>query len=98
MNTPTRLECRLSESVRTLLGTQSVLVGCSGGVDSMVLASLIAHHSHATRVVLAYVDHQLQDKTEEQWGVVQRLADDYGLQAVKLVVNPIEVRNGGGEE
>ena len=98
MSTQTKLECRLAESVRALFHTQSVLVGCSGGVDSMVLAAVIAQYSHATRVVLAYVDHQLQNKAEEQWGVVQRFADSCGLQAVKLVVDPIEVQNGGGLE
>ena len=63
----------------------------------MVLAAVIAHHSHATRVVLAYVDHQLQNKTKEQWEVVQRFAN-LRIEAVKLVVDPIEVRKGGGLE
>ena len=88
--------CRLAQSVRTLLKTQSVLVGCSGG-GFHGWAAVIARHSHATRG-FSLTSTTIQNKTKEQWGVVQRFADSCGLQAVKLVVDPIGVRKGGGLE
>ena len=53
------------ESIRVQVGTERVLVGVSGGVDSSVAAALV-HHAIGDQLVAVFVDHGLLRQDERQ--------------------------------
>ncbi len=53
------------EQVRAQVGSQRVLVGVSGGVDSSVAAALV-HHAIGDQLVAVFVDHGLLRQDERQ--------------------------------
>lgn len=63
----------------------AVMVGCSGGADSMALAHACATLKRAGRlgvVTLVYVDHQLRPGSAADGAVVARAAAQLGVEAV----------------
>jgi tRNA(Ile)-lysidine synthase len=56
-----------------------VLVGCSGGADSLALLALAA--AAGRRVVAVYVDHGLREGSEADFSVVAGAAADLGVEA-----------------
>ena len=69
-------------------GDDPVLVACSGGVDSVVLAHAAVELLGARRVVLGHVDHQVRPDSAEDAKLVQTLAERLGAEAVLSAVQP----------
>jgi len=61
--TPTAIIADMVEKVRAQVGTERVLAGVSGGVDSSVAAALV-HHAVGDQMVAVFVDHGLLRKNE----------------------------------
>lgn len=66
-----------------------VVVGCSGGADSLALLNLAA--GAGCEPVAAYVDHGLRPGAETEADVVREVADTLG---VAVVAVPVDVRPG----
>ncbi|MCT1368472.1 tRNA lysidine(34) synthetase TilS [uncultured Kocuria sp.] len=87
------------EDQRDLESLPLVLVACSGGPDSLALASVAAHFSRRgdLRAGAVVVDHDLQPGSAEQ---AERAADQcrkLGLEPVRVMTAAVE-RNGMGPE
>jgi tRNA(Ile)-lysidine synthase len=67
----------------------TVVVGCSGGADSLALLSLACEHPFDVHAV--YVDHGLRAETGHDVDVVQRAATRFGAQ---LTVVRVDVGSG----
>ncbi|PVZ88372.1 tRNA lysidine(34) synthetase TilS [Serratia sp. S1B] len=73
---------------------QSFLIGCSGGMDSMLLLYLM-HSLFPQRVRAIYIDHQLQAPSKT-WGV---MVEDFCHQFnIPCLVQAVEVASGNLEQ
>jgi len=90
------------KEIRAIVGDQKVILGLSGGVDSMVTARLI-HDAIGDQLTCVYVDHGLMrlNETEavvkrfgEAFGIPLRVvrAEDIFLKALKGVTDPEQKR------
>jgi tRNA(Ile)-lysidine synthase len=70
-----------------------VVVGCSGGADSLALLALAAEHGLDVHAV--YVDHDLRPGTAHDIDVVNRAAARFGTE---MRVEPVHVRLGANLE
>ncbi|WP_052207239.1 tRNA lysidine(34) synthetase TilS [Sinomonas humi] len=77
-----------------------VLVGCSGGADSLALAAAVAHFArrggvegHPLEVGAVVVDHGLQEATAEVARTTAGVLVELGLSPVRVVA--VEVRRSG---
>ena len=75
------------------------LVACSGGADSMALASAVRFvlPRQGLQVGLVTVDHQLQQGSAERAGRVGRWASEAGFDPVVVSTVEVEGRTGGPE-
>ena len=80
----------LSEAVSDLTSHASVIVGCSGGADSLALLALACDHGFD--VCAVYVDHGLRSGTGHDAETVKRAAARFGARSrvehVDLVLGP----------
>ena len=70
---------------RNTTAATRVLVGCSGGPDSVALAhatAAVRASGQVGEVILVYVDHQLRDGSAADGAYVQQLAARLGVEAV----------------
>lgn len=76
-----------------------VLVACSGGPDSLALASIAAHFARRgdLRVGAVVVDHALQEGSAEQTERAARECEELGLAPVRTVRAEVERRGMGPE-
>lgn len=76
-----------------------VLVACSGGPDSLALASIAAHFARRgdLRVGAVVVDHALQEGSAEQAECAARECEELGLAPVRTVRAEVERRGMGPE-
>ncbi len=80
-----------------LPGDASVVVGVSGGADSICLLHLLASHYSDLTVGCVYIDHRLRpDETEAEKQLVQALCKKLGLEFTCLEIDvPTEVSKSG---
>ena len=71
-----------SERVRSQVGTGTVLLGLSGGVDSAVVAALL-HRTIGDQLVCVFVDHGLL-RLGESDAVMRTFADHLGVRVVRV--------------
>ncbi len=69
-------------------GEARVLVACSGGRDSVVLAHACTELLGARRVILGHVDHRVRPGSAEDAGFVAALAQQLGATSLVDVVSP----------
>ena len=69
----------LSEAVSDLAEHASVVVGCSGGADSLALLALACDHGFD--VCAVYVDHGLRPGTAHDAEIVKRAAARFGARS-----------------
>ncbi len=64
-----------------LVGEETVLVGVSGGVDSVVLLHLLhdLRAEHGLRLQVAHLDHQLRPESSADAEFVRKLCVDLNL-------------------
>ncbi|WP_369047496.1 tRNA lysidine(34) synthetase TilS [Sinomonas sp. P10A9] len=86
-----------------------VLVGCSGGPDSLALAAAAAHFSrrgeipgvgggrHALEAGAVVVDHQLQEGSGEVARTTARVLGELGLSPVRVVAVDVQLTGEGPE-
>lgn len=82
------------ESLRDLPDDELVLVACSGGADSMVLAAGTAICGRPAAA--AIIDHGLQEDSQDVARSAAQQCRDLGLEPV--IVRRVEVRGPGGPE
>jgi tRNA(Ile)-lysidine synthetase-like protein len=70
-------------------GEERVLVACSGGRDSVVLAHATVEVLGARRVVLGHVDHRVRPDSGSDARFVEALADRLGATVVVDAVSPL---------
>src|SRR5262245_46836590 len=70
-------------------GDARVLVACSGGRDSVVLASATVEILGARRVVLGHIDHRVRANSHEDARFVRELAERLGAEAAIDAVSPV---------
>lgn len=67
-----------------------VLIGVSGGADSMALLHILAALRHLCSFTLfaAYIDHGLRpEETPLEWHCVQQAADSLGIESIRISVD-----------
>jgi len=78
-------------------GSSKVVLGLSGGVDSVVLLRLLASRLPPSDLTAVYVDHQLQPEAK-QWGqFCKTLCDGLNIRLIEKVVL-VETNNRQGVE
>lgn len=90
----TRL-CDLTQQIQQFHPEARLVLGCSGGMDSMLLlyflASLQRHHSAVTqKIVVIYVNHQLQQASSAWQNFVQNQAEQLGVDYLAVAVDVTE--------
>ena len=73
---------RLIDEIKTLVGEESVVMGVSGGVDSLV-GSFLIERAIGKRVFCVYVDTGLMRKDETQF--VKEMYDELGFDNFEVV-------------
>lgn len=68
--------------IREQVGTEQVILGLSGGVDSAVVAALL-HHAIGDQLVCIFVDHGLMRKYEPEQ-VVEVFGDHFKINLIKV--------------
>jgi len=98
--TPQTLEVRsaVQEALRDLADGDVIIVGCSGGPDSLALAAAAAFvgNQMGLTVVGVIVDHQLQEISAQISEVTSSICLSMGLDPVVIV--QVEVTGDGGPE
>jgi tRNA(Ile)-lysidine synthetase-like protein len=82
------VERRLSERRILRRGESRVLVACSGGRDSVVLAHAACALLGARRVVLGHVDHRTRADSHLDAALVERLANELGASFAAAALLP----------
>jgi len=72
--------------IRTQVGSDEVILGLSGGVDSSVAAALI-HHAIGKQLTCVFVDHGLLRLNEAEQ-VMQTFADNLGVKVIHVDASP----------
>jgi GMP synthase (glutamine-hydrolysing) len=70
------------ERIRALVGTQKVILGLSGGVDSSVAAALL-HRAIGEQLTCVFVDHGLL-RLDEAGQVMKTFADNLGVRVIHV--------------
>ncbi|HED9589423.1 TPA: tRNA(Ile)-lysidine synthetase, partial [Acinetobacter baumannii] len=68
----------------------SFLIGCSGGMDSMLLLHLMAQ-IFPQKIRAIYIDHQLQDQSAE-WAEV--VATQATILNIPYIIQKVQIANG----
>lgn len=76
------VETALASAGQRKSGEGRVLVACSGGADSSVLAEVVVRMLGARRVILGHVDHGVRPGSEEDVPFVRALAEQLGCEFV----------------
>jgi GMP synthase (glutamine-hydrolysing) len=79
---PENIVSRDIELIRQQLGSERVLLGLSGGVDSAVVAALL-HEALGDQLVCVFVDHGLL-RLDEGDQVMQLFADHLGVNVIRV--------------
>lgn len=69
-------------------GVTSVLVACSGGIDSVVLADLAVEYLGISKVVLGHVDHAIRPHSSEDADWVQAFGARLGVSVLSARLPP----------
>lgn len=70
------------EKIRKLVGTDKVLLGLSGGVDSSVVAALL-HKAVGQQLICMFIDHGLLRKGEAE-SVMQTFSEEMDINVIKI--------------
>ncbi|MBC8201225.1 MAG: tRNA lysidine(34) synthetase TilS [Planctomycetes bacterium] len=85
----------LVATVRKAIGNQNVVVGVSGGADSVALllltASVALQESSDVSVVAAHINHTLRKEADEEQMMVEQLCERIGVrcESRRITVSPI---------
>lgn len=74
-------------NIRQQVGTQKVLLGLSGGVDSSVVAALL-HKAIGAQLTCVFVDHGLLRKNEGDL-VMEMFAKNMGVKVIRVAAGPL---------
>jgi tRNA(Ile)-lysidine synthetase-like protein len=100
--TPVGLEQRLARRLRRIevVGDAALVVGFSGGADSLALASALTSVARERRIVLAHVDHGLRTESAADAEAAAALAAALGLplRVARIESDPRRLHPGVGLE
>jgi len=57
----------------------TVIIGCSGGSDSMCLLSLVVSNFKNVKIICAHVNHKVRKESEEEYQYVKNYCKDNGI-------------------
>lgn len=92
------VERSLAEGGVRRAGEELVLVACSGGVDSVVLAHAVSTLLGGRRVVVAHVDHGIRPGSVDDAAAVARFAERLGAEHAERRVKPASDSEGAMRE
>jgi tRNA(Ile)-lysidine synthase len=81
---------RASQTIGQPLLSEKLIVGVSGGPDSLALIDVMTQLHPPDRLVVAHLDHQLRPTSSSESEIVARVAGDYGL---SCYIERVDVRN-----
>jgi tRNA(Ile)-lysidine synthase len=72
------------------LTTERLIVGVSGGPDSLALLDVLAQLHSRDQLIVAHLDHQLRPASQSESDIVAKTAGNYGL---SCYIDRVDVRN-----
>lgn len=88
----------VTEKMRLLIGEKHVVVGVSGGVDSMYLITQLLEEIPSTQLVIAHVHHGLREESDEEYEFVKSFALKHGIKFRGKHLGEVDFSNGSIEK
>ena len=92
--TPSLWEIRKAVKPWIADSSQTILFGCSGGVDSMALALALFSEANQTKVIPVVVDHGLQDGSAQITSQTISKLKEIGYTQVETAVAQVKITDG----